>query len=289
MRAEKIAKIAGSQDGAIFGGYLFHFTTNGICKVYKAEALCETEKEAPPLFEFTLDKHDLICPHSNAVSFGGVYYENGDEFPLLYSTVYNTYKKEKDRREGVCCVYRIVRDGNTFTSKLIQIIKIGFVENTNLWKSFQGKEDVRPYGNFTVDRESGKLYAFVMRDRAKKTRFFSFNIPKLSAGVFNSEYGVPVLTLCENDIIDFFDIDYMRYMQGACFHDGKIYSLEGFFASDEENPPALRIISLQNKEQIFYKRFSEIGLDVEPEFIEFYNGVCYYIDGHGNAFNLFFE
>ena len=289
MRAEKIANIEGFQDGAIFGGFLFHFTTKGICKIYKLDELLNTENEVRPFFEFALDKYDLICPHSNAVSFSDAYYEEGDEFPLLYSTVYNTYKNEEDRREGACCVYRIWREGDTFASRLVQIIKMGFVENIELWKSLPGREDVRPYGNFIVDRESEKLYAFVMRDKPGKTRFFSFNLPKVSEGALDSVYGVPVLTLSENDIIDFFDIDYMRYMQGACFHDGKIYSLEGFFASDEENPPALRIISLQNKEQIFYKRFSEIGLDVEPEFIEFYNGVCYYIDGHGNTFNLFFD
>ena len=78
----KLGEIGKGQDGAIFGDYIFHFDATGRGCVYRLEGL-----EA--LAEFQLDKSDLITPHSNAVSFGYEYYKEGDEFPLLYTNIYN--------------------------------------------------------------------------------------------------------------------------------------------------------------------------------------------------------
>ena len=126
-----------------------------------------------------------------------------------------------------------------------------------------------------------------MRDKPHKTRFFKFDLPSFTEGEWSDEFDAPVKLLSESDIVDFFDTEYMRYMQGACCHNGLIYSVEGFSKS-EENPPAIRIIDPQKKKEIFYGRFEDVGLDIEPEFIDFYNGECYYIDGHGDVFNLIF-
>lgn len=287
MKAINIAKLKTDQDGAIFGGYLFNFSTKGAASVYKMSDVLNNNGQDIPYSSFILDKSELICPHSNSVSFGVEYYEEGDEFPLLYSTVYNTYKNFPDRHEGECCVYRIWRDGESFKSKLVQLIKISFVDDINEWKSLSENRDVRPYGNFTVDRENRKLYAFVMRDAPNKTRLFEFNLPDFNEGIFDERLGCFYKALEKSDILSSFDFEYTRYMQGSCCCDGKIYSVEGFSAS-EENPPAIRIIDTQNKKQIFYKQFKELGLEIEPEFIEFYDGKFYYIDGHGNLFNITF-
>lgn len=288
MRAEKIAQIEGVQDGAIWGDFLFHFWEKGECSVHKISELKINNDSYKPFSEFTLDKAELICPHSNAVSFSEEYYQEGDEFPLLYSTLYNTYKKCDDRREGTCCVYRIWRENDVFRSKLVQLIRIGFVENRELWKSLPEKEDVRPYGNFAVDKENKILYAFVMRDKTQKTRFFKFELPSFTDGEWSEELGAPIKVLGEGDVVDYFDTEYVRYMQGACCHNGLIYSVEGFSQS-EENPAAVRIIDPCEKKEIFFKKFGDIELHVEPEFIDYSNGVCYYVDGHGNVFNLYFE
>ena len=153
MKARRIGKVESGQDVAIFGDYMFDFVAHGVClgecSVYKIGSI-ETRdaSEAVPICRFILDKTDVIIPHCNTACFGTEYYEDGDEFPLLYLNVYNTYQKCEIRYEGVCCVYRILRKGNDFKSELVQIIEIGFVNNIELWKSAPGIEDKRPYGNF---------------------------------------------------------------------------------------------------------------------------------------------
>jgi hypothetical protein len=149
----------------------------------------DLENTEKPFSEFVLDKTELIKPHSNAVAFGCEYFEAGDEFPLLYTNVYNNYQGEENKRTGMCLVYRILRNENVFTSELVQIIEIGFTSDENYWKS-EGIDDVRPYGNFVVDCEKNRYYAFTMIDKPKITRYFAFDLPKLSEGEMCREYGV---------------------------------------------------------------------------------------------------
>ena len=138
MKCTYLTKIIGGQDGAIFGEYLFRFEYYGTGCVYRVRDILEAKTEkVSPLCSFELDKKDIICPHSNSVSFGKEYYCEGDEFPLLYSNVYNNYSKTDDKRIGVCCVYRIKRTeagADKFTSELVQVIEVGFVEDATLWK-----------------------------------------------------------------------------------------------------------------------------------------------------------
>jgi len=137
MRIENISKIKGGrQDGAISNGYLFSFNGKGECSVYETKALgCLKDGEAEIFSEFVLDKTDILVPHSNSVMFGNEYYDEEDEFPLLYTNIYNNYAKTDDKLKGVCLVYRIQRNEKTFKSTLVQIIEIGIVEDDTLWKS----------------------------------------------------------------------------------------------------------------------------------------------------------
>ena len=108
MKIEKIAKIVGGQDGAIYGSELFRFNTKGECWVYNLEELkSDSEQELKAFSQFALDKKEQIVPHSNSVCFGSEFYEDGDEYPLLYTNVYNNYAKAEDKMIGVCLVYRI--------------------------------------------------------------------------------------------------------------------------------------------------------------------------------------
>ena len=163
-----------------------------------------------------------------------------------------------------------------FSTKLVQIIEIGFVENENLWKSAE-KEDIRPYGNFTIDREYGIYYAFTMRDESNTTRYFSFDLPMVSDGIMDERYNVKRVILNASDVKEYFDCEYHRFVQGAAFYKGKIYSLEGF-TNSEENPAALRIIDVEEKKQIAFVDLVKMGYAIEPEFIEFYHDICYYVD-----------
>ena len=92
MEIIKLSKIVGGQDGAIYNNFLFRFSSKGGCTVYDMKYLTE---EAVPFAEFKLDGLDMIVPHSNSVIFGNEFFAPDDEFPLLYSNVYNNYAKPK--------------------------------------------------------------------------------------------------------------------------------------------------------------------------------------------------
>jgi len=291
MKATRIGKVQSGQDIAIFGKYIFAFIDRdprGNCAVYEIETMNHANGEEPePICRFRLDRDEFIHVHNNAVCFGNEYYCEGDEFPLLYSNVYYSYHNSEVRYEGVTCVYRITRDGNNFTSKLVQVIEIGFVENRELWKSLPEREDFRPYGNFVADCENNKYYGLVMRDKEHIVRCFTFDLPSCKDGEIDDRYGVKTVILHEKDIKDYFDVEY-HPLQGACVHCGKIYSIGG--GSESSRYPAeLRIIDPIKKTQEFYVNMREMGIGMEPEAIDFAGDTCYYAAGHGDAFILEFE
>ena len=280
MKITKLGTVVSGQDGAVFSGLVFRFDEKGICHVYDIKKF----PDSAPVAVFTLDKADILAPHSNSVAFGNEYYQEGDEFPLLYTNVYNNYSKCDNQLKGVTCVYRIFREGDFFGSCLVGLIQIGFTEDP-LWKSENG--DIRPFGNFALDKENGLYYAFTMRDGDKKTRYFSFKMPSLSDGKLDEKYGVNKVVLQKEDIIDYFDVDYHYFIQGAICEKGKIYSIEGF-TDDKVNRPAIRIIDTAGKAQESVVLFEELGSTVEPEFIDFEKEICYYADNHGNFYKMEF-
>ncbi len=265
------------QDGAIIGDEIFRFNGSGKCHVI---SMGTHEVFA----EFTLDKSDVLSMHSNAVCFGPAYYAPGDPYPLLYTNVYNNYAKaEGDRHLGTCGVYRITREGDSFASQLVQVIRVGFTD-TPLWRS-ANVNDVRPYGNFSVDCDTGKLWAFTMRDEDKVTRYFRFALPDFRSGVRNETLGAPVLTLTEADIETRFDGPYAHFLQGATIWQNSLWSVEGFNAGGNQ-PPRLQVIDLVRCEPLAYVDFEPLGLTVEPEFVSVYKNEIYYSDAHGSLFVL---
>lgn len=282
MKIKPICEIARGQDGAIFGGYLFRLDGKGFCSVYRIEELA---KSALPVSTFYLEKADIIAPHSNSVAFGNEFFDEEDEFPLLYTNIYNNYAKAEDRMKGVTCVYRLQRNGSDFCTTLVQLIGIGFCED-DIWKS--SEEDFRPYGNFAIDREKSLYYAFTMRDADQITRYFAFPLPKVTDGVYDEKFGVRRAVLKKEDILHHFDCEYHRFMQGACLHDGKIYSLEGFTTETPTALPALRIIDPEKRGQACFVDFPACGLTREPELIDFEDGICYYADQDGHLYELIF-
>ena len=285
MKINHIANIRRGQDGAIFGGFLFRFTEKGDGCVYDISSLSFSENvgELSPVAQITLDKVDVIIPHSNSVVFGTEYFEEGDEFPLLYTNVYNTYANAENKMCGACCIYRVTREGYDFSTRLVGLIEIGFTDDRRLWRSSGEVTDVRPYGNFVIDRDASKYWAFVMRDGDRTTRYFRFALPRLSDGKIDARLGVPKVTLSVEDIEEYFDTPYHNFMQGAVCYGGKIYEVEGF---GKEQRSAIRIIDTVRKCEELYFDFYEAGYEHEPELVDFYKDRCIYIDRPGNVFCL---
>ena len=287
MKIEKIARIAEGQDGAIYGTELFRFDHTGACNVYKTEDLKRGDaSELRPLATFRLDRSDVIAPHSNAVCFGREFYERDDEYPLLYSNVYNNYADSEDKRIGSCLVYRIQRAGDTFRSTLLQVIEIGFCENSELWKAYPDQHGDRPYGNFLVDADNDAYWAFVMRSEELGTRYFRFDLPAARDGETDPILHVKRVVLKEADVREYFDGAYCRYMQGATLNRGKIYSTEGF-NNDPVNVPAIRVIDLAAREESYFD-IRKLGFLEEPEFISFDRDTCLYSDVFGDVYTVAF-
>ena len=282
MNIKKLGKVESGQDGAIYNGYLFRFDHAGNCRVY---LLSDLSENTAPVARFSLDKLDYIVPHSNSVVFGRERYAEEDEFPLLYSNVYNNYAKAEDKKKGITCVYRLERAGDTFTTTLVQLIQVGFTQDP-LWCS-PDQEDVRPYGNFVIDTEKGLLYGFTMRDQDQTTRYFTFDLPGVRDGIRDEALGIRRVVLEKADVKTYFDCPYHHYVQGACFHEGIIYSVEGF-GVDCPEIPAIRLIDVQAQKQLQVHFFPDFGLNIEPEWIDFADGICYYSDAHGDVFQLDF-
>ena len=282
MKIRKIGKIGGGQDGAIYNGILFRFDHLGNGEAFMLSDVKEGEK-TKPIASFALDKREILVPHSNAVFFGTNFYAEGDEFPLLYSNVYNNYSDKEDKLIGVCLVYRLMRDGASFKTELLQMIEIGFTEDAELWRATEEAHGPRPYGNFLIDKKTNAYYAYVMRTKESGTRYFKFNIPSPNAGEIDPVYGVKRFILKETDILDYFDAPHHFYVQGGIAYEGRIYSTEGF-AYSKENFPAIRVIDLERRMQASYTNLVPLGYYEEPEMIDFSNGVCYYSDAHGNLY-----
>ncbi len=285
MRITKIGRISGGQDGAVFGNYLFRFDERGNGTVYD---LREINDKSVPVGTVCLGVEGAPVPHANSVMFGTEYAECTDEFPALYVNVYNNYANTDTPLKGTTCVYRITRDGDSFSASLVQIIEVGFTEDASLWKASETADGPRPYGNCAIDCEYGRYYAFVMRNENLGTRYFAFDLPELADGEFDEKYGVPHVVLTARDIKEQFDCPYHLFIQGATLKNGRIYSLEGF-GHDPAMPPAVRVIDLVNQREESYTRFAEHGLTSEPEFIDFAGDVCYYSDNPGEIYIIDWE
>lgn len=283
MKIKKIAKIVGGQDGAIYGPELFRLNTHGDCCVYDISDLSkDVYEELEPIASFKLDRAGEIVPHSNAVCFGCEFFDENDEYPLLYSNIYNNYAKNDDKMMGVCLVYRIRRIGHEFRSTLVQMIEIGFCEDIELWKAFPDRHGPRPYGNFLVDKDTHSYWAFVMRNETLGTRYFRFDLPSVHSGTQDDRFGVKKVVLDKSDAEEYFDCSYHYYIQGGTVYGGKIYSTEGF-RNDMVNRPKIRKIDLFSKQEESFD-IMDLGFIDEPEFIDFYNGECLYGDADGNLY-----
>ena len=275
---EKFAEMGNTQDGSVYGDWIFRFNASGAGMIHDMS----TRKYVNTI---ALDSASLnrFKPHSNCTDFGCTYYQEGDEFPLFYANAYNNYDNKPDRKFGTVGVYRITREDRKFNAKLVQVIAIGFTKDKELWLSGIGA-DKSPYGNMVVDRDNAKLWFFVPRDTNKTTRFFCFDIPAATDGTYSEEYGVNVVTLQKEDIICMFDAPYCNYLQGGCYHDGKIYSLEGMGTG--VSPDVLRIFDLSTGKEDLVVDFFATGFWKEPEFIDFWNGELFFSDFSQTVYKL---
>ena len=278
LKATNIMTMNGCQDGAVYNKKVFLFNNSGNCNVYDVETKTK-------IGSFTVDKVGVLNPHANSVCFGNEFYAEGDKYPLLYVNIYNNYwEGYADKKEGTCCVYRITEENGVFGCKLVQVIKIGFTDDYNLWNSAEdnGYPYYLPYGNFVVDTDGDKLWAFVLRNGEEQTRFLSFDLPEIGDGVYSETYGCNLVTLESTDIIKMFDTEHLIVIQGCCYYGGKILSVTGLGKGTVASP-FIQVIDPEKGEIEKNICFEEIGITNEPEMISVdpMDGTIYYasVDG----------
>jgi hypothetical protein len=194
----------------------------------------------------------------------------------IYSSIYNTYIGQQNPHIGECCVYHLLETNDGWTNSLKQLLKIDFINNIDMWPP---SSDPRPFGNFVVDLDNQFLYVFTMYTSKNKSYWYKFNLPDITDGVWNETYGCFVCILTADDIIDSWTTDYQYYIQGACVHGGLIWATEGY-TLPSENLPRLRVVDPAKKKEIATFNFYADGDPMEPELIDFYNGVCYFSSGY---------
>lgn len=249
------------QDGAIYDGKNFVANAHGTVYI-KNVATGEAVQT------MTLDKKDILDPHSNALSFS-----TRNDALHLYTNIYSNYKSDTDKHIGECCVYRLTESGGTWSNTLEQIIKVGFIDDSNYWPP---STEERPYGNFVVDDENNLLYVYVLYKTINKISWFKFDLPAVTEGVQNSTYGCPVYTLEASAILSTWTTAYQEYIQGACVHKGLIYSTSG--AGGQWGDAVLSVVDPAKKTVVAKFDFHKDDNAVEPESIDFDGDVCYYGD-----------
>lgn len=214
-----------------------------------------------------------LCAYDNVQPTYSLSTFEDDSVCYLYSNVYNSYENASDKHIGECCVYSIHEDNGAWTNSLKQLIKIGFINDASLWSP---STEPRPYGNFVVDAENKYLYAYTMYTSKGLTYWHKFSLPSVTDGEWNDTYGCYVCTLNTEDIIDSWTTAHQNYIQGSCVYKSLIYSTEGFTGATGVNVARMRVIDPAEKKEIATLNFYADDDPVEPEFIDFYDGVCYY-------------
>lgn len=226
-------KSSGSVQGAsCYGDYLFQFQDRN------ANVYIYNLKYKEHVYTFTMEP--IISNHCNNVSFSNVFYEKGDEFPLLYvsGSGSGTYNHAQ--------VYRILRNNNLFTfTKVQEIILPKCSEANNLY-----------WTGIIMDNDNNYMYIYANKNGAQ--------IAKLNIPDFNQ----PEIILTDEDIIEQFSLNSFTHQQGAVISNGFLYVMDGVPGWGDTN--YFRIIDLEKHEDYAIYNVSEMGFNQEFEGLTVY-------------------
>lgn len=190
--------------------------------------------------------------HCNSVDFTNTYYEEGDEFPLLY--VSGNENRNDLNLIGVDYLMRIKKNGDSFTSTLIQTIT---VRNT--------VDNAVVYHNTAIDRRTGKI---LLRNGSN---LFAVDLPSFK----DSETGerIPTAEILIDRAQPTVSIEYPTPSstgygspQGGCVHNGIAYFAYGATGQ----PKIMLAVNVDNGSVINEIFMSEIGYELEVEDIAFW-------------------
>ena len=217
------------QGMAIHGNWIFSCEDGGKVNLYDFR-----KRDGVPVTSFTLASAQKDN-HANNAEFG-IEKKAGASFPLLYISV----GKVGCPIEWTCFVESVTRQGNTFTSELVQTI---LLDNCHGWED-AGYTPIFGSPSFLIDRDRRFLWVFsaIKRTTPAVTKDFSenlyvatkFRIPALSEG--------SVVHLRLKDILGQVTFPYdIGFTQAGCVRDGKIYYCFGVGNRSDDRPAGLRV------------------------------------------------
>lgn len=183
-----------TQSMAIFGNYMFLLNSDGAGFVVDM-----TEKNVVG----TLTMPSIANNHQNAAQFSAIFYDNTDEFPLLFVS-----HKDSNTEYAEVLIYRILRNNSLFS-----VTKV----NTITWRHVA-------YGGSVIVDNSGRMLNFVTYlnggyNVAENNPVIvaSFKLPTDSQ-ILSGEQ----IVITDDDIISCFTIDHVT-LQDGCSNGGFLY------------------------------------------------------------------
>ena len=253
----KISKYMDQASGGVsvqgadcFGDYLFQFQhANAAVFVYDLK-----NKEFVSKVELKAKSQN----HCNNASFSRIFYEEGDEYPLLYvsGSQSGTYNQVQ--------VYRITRLSQNFFFEQIQEIVFpkSSPDNDLYWTDVM------------IDQEGKYMYVTsASSDGGGKVTVFE--VPEVSPDK---------KLLSDDDIIESFTVGKFTHHQGANIKDNVLFVFDGVPAWGDTN--FLRIIDLEKKEDVVKINIMKKGFTAEAEGAFFYNGELYCATNNSGIFKI---
>lgn len=236
----KSSSISNCQGAACYGKYLFQFVhANKSLHIYNLES-----KEKTGVYEQEMNSQN----HCNNASFGNVFYEKGDEFPLVYVS------GSQNGSYNHVQVYRIIRSGDAYSLVHIQEITLP-----------QSNANNHLYWTSVALDDKGYMYVYANDSGGQIAKF---QIPDIKK---------PEVTIHYNEVLDHFTIPGFACHQGACIKGNFFYIADGGSSTNRY----LRIIDLQNK-----REYQKISVPIsqfafEPEGLTFYDNQLIITTGKG--------
>ena len=147
--------------------------------------------------------------HNNTASFSDIYFEDGDDYPLLYVS-------QENIKEHKAVVYRI-KDvkGGGMSAEIVQTIIFPEPVEMGLY-----------YPNLALDLDAGYLYltgfswaSWNKPERGNAVQLLRFRLPSPKEG--------PVVKFWTKDILERYCFDFKVATQGAAIRGGKLYQVFG--------------------------------------------------------------
>ena len=240
------------QSHAIYDKYLFAFNnTHTSVRIYNLETNSAIT---------TVSMTATSGMHCNNACFGTKFYDENDEFPVLYTSggsVGDYYTVE---------VFRVQHEDDTWSLTLVQTITL---------PTSSGQTSLS-WSQIAIDPYTTKMW---LRSNSYWARLVQPNLSESS------------VTMTESDIKEIFPIslvyDYNAHQQGFFIYKNISYSLMG--VPSWGDIAYMKVYNLSSKSEINTINFTAAGFNFEPEGIGLYDGHLIISDNSGNLYRLYLE